>query len=291
MHQRIRAIFFYSFFVTATGALIFLNYLQTSISPFVTDLPSFVLPVASSAVVALLVVFFWIRERAIEEREYQFITIVTHKFRTPLTGIKWAIDAFKKEVTHEEKVDILKQMENSSNKLMEIVDILIGFVKFNKKLEYAFEASSLHEMIQESLEKYGQRIREKQMHFNIQMDQDVPLIIVDKRKIQFVIDMLVDNAIKYTPNGGVITAGVTTSKNNVVISVNDTGMGMSTSDLTHVFKKFFRSKEAKIIDTEGMGMGLHTAQVIMHHHGGRIWAASPGKDKGTTFFVELPLRQ
>ncbi|MDQ3077005.1 MAG: HAMP domain-containing histidine kinase [bacterium] len=291
MKSRIRAAILYFLFVIVVVVVIFLNYTRTTLTPFISDLPSNVLPIASSAIVVLLVVVFWLRERAIEEREYQFITIVTHKFRTPLTGIKWAIDEFKKEVTHEEKVDILKQMENSSNKLMEIVDILIGFVKFNKKLEYAFEASSLHEMIQESLEKYGQKIREKAMHFNIQMDQDVPLIVVDRRKIQFVIDMLVDNAIKYTPQGGTITAGVVTTKNSVLVSVTDTGMGMSMFDLTHVFKKFYRSKEAKTIDTEGMGMGLHTAQVIMHHHGGRIWATSPGKDKGATFHVELPYRQ
>jgi signal transduction histidine kinase len=247
----------------------------------------FIFPGACFIIVLLMILIFWLREKSIKEQEYEFITIVTHKFRTPLTGIKWAIEAFKGEVTHEQKEDILKQMENSNAKILEIVDLLAGFVKFDKKLEYAFEAASLHEMVQESMTKYGQYIRLRNIHFTIDEDQTIPMIIIDRRKIQFVIDMLIDNAIKYSQEGGSITVAIQQTPDKVLLSVQDSGIGLNFSDRKRLFKKFFRSDDAKTMDTEGMGMGLYTAQTIMRHHHGTLRAESEGRGKGTTFIIEL----
>ncbi len=241
------------------------------------------------AILIILIFIFWLHERKLKAEQYEFFTIVTHKFRTPLTGIKWAIQSLQKEITYQEKDTILKQMESSEEKLMEIVDLLTSFVKFNKKLDYAFEAASIQEMVQTSLSKNSDRVHTKNIKFTFDADPNVPFIVIDKRKIQFVVDMLIDNALKYTPAEGSVMVSISSDRKNVLLAIADTGMGLTRQDKSHLFTKFYRSPEAKVVDTEGMGLGLYTARTIATHHGGHLWAESEGKDKGTTFFLELPL--
>ncbi len=230
---------------------------------------------------------FWLREAENDRLRYEFFTIVTHKFNTPLTGIRWAIQMLHKELTFQEKEDLLNQMSKANERLMEIVGLLVGFVKFDTRLEYAYEAASVREMIDETLKKYAEQIRHKNISFEINSSQSVPSIIIDRRKIQFAIDMLFDNAIKYTPEGGKITVAIIQEKKYITLSVKDTGIGITPADMRNLFKRFYRSHDAKKVDTEGMGLGLYTIRKIIEHHHGKIWVTSEGKGKGSTFYIQL----
>jgi len=220
----------------------------------------------------------------------EFVSVITHKFRTPLTGVKWAIEMLHNNISEQQKQDILAHMENSNQRLMEIVDLLVGFAKFNKYLEYAYEATSMREIVDISLQKYGDQIRAKNVNFQIKAEPSLPLVVTDKRKIQFVIDMLIDNAIKYTPSGGVITITFSRDKKYILLSVSDTGIGVKWADRRYVFKKFYRGDDARVVDTEGMGLGLYVAKSIVVRHRGRIWFDSKGAGKGTTFYLALRIK-
>ncbi len=254
-------------------------------------LPNIVILGLSFLLVILIIFLFILREIENIKIKNEFITIVTHKFRTPLTGIRWSIDMLQKDITLTEKKDLLLEMQKTNDRLMEIVNLLVGFAKFDKRLHYAFEAVSLRELVGISLEKYSSLLCRKKIEFLIDSDKELPLIIIDKAKIQFVIDMLIDNAIKYSLNGGSINISFEINKKYIVLKVKDTGIGISYLDSKKLFKHFFRSKSAKIMDTEGLGLGLYTAKKIVVQHKGHLWAESKGSNKGSTFFMELPIHR
>ncbi len=221
----------------------------------------------------------------------EFITIVTHKFRTPLTGIRWTIDMLQKDLTLLEKKDLLVEMQKANDRLMEIVDLLVGFAKYDKRLSYAFEAVSLREIVDFSLSKYSAVIRNRNTKLSIDSNRELPLVIIDKAKIQFVVDMLIDNAIKYTPKEGTVSVSFEVEEKYIILKVSDTGIGFGFWDGLKIFKHFYRSKSAKLMDTEGLGLGLYTAKKIVQHHKGKLWAESAGRNKGATFFVRLPIKR
>lgn len=248
------------------------------------------LALAADIVAIITFCLYWFKQRQNRRVQEEFVTIVTHKFRTPLTGIKWAIDSLRQDLTQQQKEDVLKQIEGANTRLLEIIDLIVGFVRFDSRLEYAYAAASLREMIDESLAKHGEEIRRKGITFTIDADQSLPLVVIDKNKIQFVLDVIVDNAIKYTSANGAVAAAIKLEKKSVLISIHDNGMGMSFLERQHAFKRFYRSDDARRHYTEGMGLGLYTARAIVKKHDGSLWVESPGAGKGTTFFIRLPLK-
>jgi len=271
--------------------LILINYFHSYIySNFLVNFPVFSIPIVSILIILVITSIFssWATEN--DRLKYEFITVVTHKFRTPITGIKWAIAALRKDITLQEKEDLLRKMEGTNERLMEIVDLLVGSVKFDKKLEYTYEAASLREMIDVSLQKYSEHIRRKDIIFKIDSGQSLPLIIIDKRKIQFAVDMLIDNAIKYTPSDGTITVSLKQEDDHIILGVHDSGIGINAIDIRRIFKRFFRTTEARALDNEGMGLGLYTVKKIIEKHNGKIWVESEGKGKGSNFFIQLKVK-
>jgi signal transduction histidine kinase len=100
---------------------------------------------------------------------------------------------------------------------------------------------------------------------------------------------MVDNAIGYTPLGGIVKISLRRTGRNTVCSITDTGIGMSKEDLPLIFSKFYRGKEARSTDTEGLGIGLYIAREIVNRHKGKMWAESDGANKGSTFSFSLPV--
>jgi len=237
----------------------------------------------------LITLWFWRRARQNEKLKEEFITTVTHKFRTPMTGIKWAVEMLHNDVTFQKKEDLLKEIEKATERIREIVDLLTGFATLDAPGERQYELTSLHTLIEKTLERYAQPIREKKIAFNTNLSGAVPSLMLDKTKIQFVLDVLLENALQYTPPGGLVGIGLARNKQNIRLSVSDNGLGIKSSDLGFIFKRFWRSDAAKQLDTEGMGLGLYTARRIIERLGGRMWVESPGLNLGSTFFVELPI--
>ncbi len=271
-------------------SLIILNFYNSVVTENILFINPILIPILSGVIIFCLMLVLWYRQTENDRVLYEFFTIVTHKFNTPLTGLRWAIQILHKELSYQEKEDLLSQMEKADERLMEIVGMLVGFVKFDQRLEYAYEAASLREMIDDTLQKYGASMHQKNISFNINATQTISTLIIDRRKMQFVIDMLFDNAIKYTPAGGSITAIIVQDSRSITLSIKDSGIGMTPSDIRKLFKQFYRSEDAKKVDTEGMGLGLYTIRKIVEHHRGKLWATSEGKGKGSTFHLQLYLK-
>jgi two-component system sensor histidine kinase CiaH len=280
------------FIIFLTIALVFLTFANIfRNSPGLNSFEDMVMLVISIMLIVSIILSVIYREIENNKIQSEFITIVTHKFRTPLTGIRWTIDMLQKDLTLLEKKDLLTEMQKANERLMEIVDLLVGFAKFDKRLEYAFEAVSLGEIVSTSLNKYSAMIRSRNTKFSINSDTGLPLVIIDKAKIQFVVDMLIDNAIKYTPKEGSVTASFELTDKFVTLKIKDNGIGFGFWDGLNIFKHFFRAKNAKLVDTEGLGLGLYTAKKIVNNHKGKLWAESDGFNKGSTFCLQLPIKR
>lgn len=222
--------------------------------------------------------------------ESEFTSIVNHTFRTPLTRISWFAKELEKDLPREEKISYLQNMVNSTERILGIVDVLAGIQNINDRSGYMFQAVSVREMVEKSLAKYRDVIKQKNINLQVSAFEKVPLLTVDIKKLSFVIDVLVENAVYYTPNGGNVSVGYEMDRRNIKIFVRDSGVGLGMYEKMKIFSRFYRTKTAKLMNTDGMGLGLYLAKSIIARHNGRIYAKSAGANKGSTFFIELPLK-
>jgi signal transduction histidine kinase len=119
-------------------------------------------------------------------------------------------------------------------------------------------------------------------------EPNLPKCAADPEKIKEVISNLIDNSVKYTPKGE-ISVGIHQESQSLVFTCQDTGLGIEPDDMPRLFNKFVRGKGMMTVHTEGTGLGLYFARVVIENMGGRIWAESSGKNKGSKFSFSLPL--
>lgn len=270
------------------SSIIILNLFKESFYTNLYFLPTYSLESLSVLLAIIIFIILIIKDNESDSIKSEIMTVVTHKFRTPLSGIKWAVSNLQKDTTFNEKDTLLREINIASDKLIEIVNLLVGLNKYNEKQDYVYVAVSIREMIQNSLNKYADKIKEKKVYFNIEPSSELPLIIIDKVIFQFVIDSLFDNAIKYTPENGKIDVSFKSDNSSLTLVVSDTGIGIGFWEMRRLFKMFNRGERARAIDTEGLGLSLYATKTIVEHHGGKIWAQSKGKNQGATFFVRIP---
>jgi signal transduction histidine kinase len=140
------------------------------------------------------------------------------------------------------------------------------------------------------VEELGIKAKEKNLYLKYESPKiPLPEISIDKAKIRQAILNIVDNAIKYTQQGGItVKTQITNSK--LQIAVADTGVGMEKKEIENLFEIMRRGRAGVQFWTEGAGLGLYIAKKFLEMHRGRIWAESKGKDKGSTFYIELPVK-
>jgi signal transduction histidine kinase len=233
----------------------------------------------------------WAQLRENSVMKYEFITIIAHKFRTPLTQMKWLFESFLGEEHDSYKRQSLEQLQEANQQLISLTASLIELTDSDNssKSSYVFEKLPLCEVVKAVTDDMKNSFHEKNIFFSSQCDNPKIIAKIDKPRIEFVLQTLLDNARTYTPTGRNVDITVTANKSKAIISVIDHGIGIAKEDLPRIFSKFYRTDNAKLVDTEGFGIGLYLAQTIVHRHGGRIEVNSDGIDKGSTFNVILPL--
>jgi len=291
----------YSFFFAIIVGLLAINYWAEVVLSHLARVPYLLqlrIPLThenlfyfSIAVAFLLILALWEKDRSSAGLQYSFLTVITHKFRTPLGGMRWAITGLRNEKTLEERKELLQELENAAERITQVVDTLTGLAKFSDSLSYAYEAVSLRDLVGESMRKYAEASKARGVTFTLTPAPDVPLIVIDRQKVQFVVDVLIENAIKYSNKGGTIEVVIEGRRGKYLeLRVVDHGMGISFYDRRRLFKKFFRAKDARDRDPEGMGLSLPLVKTVMNHHRGTIKVFSWGRGKGATFVVRFPVR-
>jgi len=230
----------------------------------------------------------------LDEAKSEFVSIASHQLRTPLTAIKGYVSLLLAgsygELTDKNRPPI-ENIYKSSERLIKLINELLNISRIEAgKIEINFERAYLEEIIDSVTEELKLQAEERGLYLKKEKPKaSLPELLIDKDKTKQVIMNVVDNAIKYTNKGGIIIK-TKTKDSKALIEVSDTGEGMSKEEIAKLFKSFSRGSAGNELFVNGAGLGLHIARRFVEIQGGRIWAESPGKGKGSTVIIELPIK-
>ena len=235
------------------------------------------------------------RLQELDEMKQDFISHISHELRTPLTVIKEASSMLMEGVyadVQEKQQDLLKIMYEDCDRLINSVNRILDLSRMEAKMmEYKFEECNILVIVQKIVQKLIPLAQRKNIFLEFKPPSEFPLVNMDGERIGQVVENLLENALKYTPEGGrVIIAAFlmnNENQNTVRVSVSDNGQGIAEEDIDRIFEKFRRIEKGKET-IRGTGLGLSICKHIISVHGGKIWAKSK-LGKGSCFSFTLPL--
>lgn len=229
--------------------------------------------------------------KGLDKLKTEFLSLATHQIRSPLTAIKGYTSmllegSFGKVVP--EQQEPLERVLQTSNSLAIMVEDFLSVSKIESGgMKYMIEPFDFREMVSDTYSDLKITAEKKGLVMDFSSNtEDLVMVSGDREKLRQVVINLIDNSIKYTPEGS-ISLGLVYENNKVVFSIKDTGVGVSPETKEKLFHKFNRGEAGKM-NTTGSGLGLYLAKEIIKAHHGRVWLESEGLGKGTTFLVELP---
>jgi two-component system phosphate regulon sensor histidine kinase PhoR len=239
-------------------------------------------------------------EELFERTRANFLSLITHELRTPLSSIKAYAETLLDGVDDPHDVKEFLQVINSEsdtlsrqiNQILMFTEMDVKRIPLRKRLislsQLITELIDLSKPIKETmLEKMAQ---ERKIDININIPEDLPEFWADYRKIKTAIEHLIENAIKFTPIGGKVNVEVLKVGDEIKVCVTDTGVGIAKDKLSQVFTPFYQLEEPITKETKGIGLGLSLVKHIIETHGGKIWVESE-VGKGSSFYFTLPIER
>jgi signal transduction histidine kinase len=232
--------------------------------------------------------------KVLDKAKSEFISMASHQLRTPLSATKGYISMIIEGSYGPLSEKIKEKMENvfqSNERLIKIINDLLNISKIELgKMETEIKPTKIEELIQSCYEEMKMEIEKKKLKFIFEKPKiSLPKINIDPLKIRQVILNLIDNAIHYTPKGE-IEIKAEKINSSIQISVRDTGEGLTEEERRTIFEGFTRGSAGITHFIEGAGLGLYIAKKYIELHRGKIRVESEGKGRGSTFYVELPIR-
>ena len=230
-------------------------------------------------------------ERALEQMRTEFVSTVSHELRTPLAAIYGAAMTLRRSdvaLDEQQRAGLLDVVSGEADRLARTVNDILWASRL--------DSDSLHVTIQncDPLALVDDVVKAQVVHLDraheltVEAADDLPLVAGDPDKVGRVLINLVDNAVKYSPDGGRVTVRVAHSGARVRFSVTDEGLGIPPSEQRRVFEKFYRLDPNMNRGVGGTGLGLYICRELVRRMDGRIWIESPGLGRGSTFHFELP---
>ncbi|MDA5413704.1 cell wall metabolism sensor histidine kinase VicK [Streptococcus thermophilus] len=237
-------------------------------------------------------------EQEKEERERRlFVSNVSHELRTPLTSVKSYLEALDDGALNEEIApNFIKVSLDETNRMMRMISDLLALSRIdNKSTQLNVEMTNFTAFMTYILNRFGQiKSQETNPGKSYEIIRDYPVnsiwVEIDTDKMTQVVDNILNNAIKYSPDGGQITVSMKTTDTQLIVSISDQGLGIPKKDLPLIFDRFYRVDKARSRAQGGTGLGLSIAKEIVKQHNGFIWAKSE-YGKGSTFTIVLPYDQ
>lgn len=234
------------------------------------------------------------KEKEIDKAKTEFVSLASHQLRTPLSTVSWYSEMLLAgdvgEVTPEQK-KYLEEIYRGNQRMVDLVNTLLDVSRIEMGT-FIFETKTTDvvKLAQAVIEEHKLHILAKRIKFSFTFSKKIPLIKTDPKQLRMVIQNLVSNAVKYTPEGGKVVLSISLGDSkHVLLKIADTGYGIPKNQQDKIFTKLFRADNVLGKDTEGTGLGLYIAKSIVEQSGGRIWFESD-ENKGTTFFVVLPIK-
>ena len=234
-------------------------------------------------------------EKEIDTMKSEFVSVASHQLRTPLSAIKWFLEmliAGDAGAINENQKEFLDRAYESNERMIKLVNDLLNVSRMESgKLKFEPKPTHLEEIFQSVITELTPLTRARNISIQSAFaNAKLPEVFVDPDKMRQVIMNLVSNAIKYTEGHGKIELFYEQHPNELVFNIKDNGIGIPKDQQHKVFNKFFRADNVMKVQTEGSGLGLYIAKVMIESSGGRMWFFSQ-ENKGTTFSFSLPIHQ
>ena len=238
-----------------------------------------------------LSLFFLIRQKKISEMKSDFLNNMTHEFKTPIATISLAADTITNpKVINDENsirhfIGMIKKENSRMNKKVETILQIASLDK--KEIDFRFENVSMHSIITRAAEAIEIQVHQKNGSLDLRLNASAPVVSGDPEHLFNLVNNLLDNALKYSPEIPEITVETSNNDRGLILSVSDKGIGMSKSVQSKIFERFYRQTSGNIHDVKGFGLGLNYVRAIVDAHRGTVTITSePGK--GSRFDVFLP---
>jgi two-component system NtrC family sensor kinase len=230
------------------------------------------------------------RLKELDRIKSEFVSIVSHDLRTPLTAIRGYVSLLPRVgPLNEQQRDFVTRVERSMDSIVDLIADLLDIGKIEAGVDWEMAAVPLHEVVREVADRLRANAELHQQTLTVQAPERPP-VLGNRRRLEQVVANLVGNAIKYTPHGGAIDVTLAEDDGFLVLHVRDTGIGISLEDQRRIFDKFYRVESEATEKISGTGLGLSIVKAIIKKHAGRVWVQSE-LGKGSTFTVLLPRYQ
>lgn len=264
---------------------------------YISD-PEVVSLIVLAVTIILFVIAFFITRSfehlaEVSRLKSEFINIVSHQLRSPLTNLKWGVELFSsKELPkdHEKEEEYYAILKENIGRMVELVDELLLVSKIEQGM-YPIRKKeiSLQDIINDLTEQFRFFATASNVEIKFYPQQNLPKIFGDPSQMKLVVENLLDNAIRYTKGGGKVEIWLERKDKNLFFKIKDTGVGIPKEDQKYIFQKFFRAENIMREQTRGSGLGLYVTKSIIENSGGKTWFESE-ENKGTTFYFTLPIK-
>jgi len=229
--------------------------------------------------------------RKLERVRRDFVANVSHEFKTPLTAIQGFAETLLAGAIDDpqNRLRFLEIILEHSRRLARLTDDLLKLSKMDAdRLELEVRRLSVSQFVESCVETTQRPAAEKDLRISVNLQQPLPDIAADRRRLAEVLQNLLDNAMQYTPAGGQIMVSASADEEEVTFTVSDTGIGIPQADQSRIFERFYRVDVARSREVGGTGLGLSIAKHLVEAHGGRIWVESD-VGQGSQFHFTVPL--
>jgi two-component system phosphate regulon sensor histidine kinase PhoR len=229
------------------------------------------------------------RIRQLETVRRDFISNISHELRTPLASLRALVETLRDTALDDPPATLrfLDRAETEVDSLTQMVQELLDLSSLESgRVPLRLQPVAVADILLPAIERFTPQAERAQIRLILDLPRGLPPILADPERIQQVVRNLIHNALKFTPAGGQITILATPHEDEVHISVQDTGIGISAQDLPRIFERFYKSDRSR--QSGGTGLGLAIARHMVQAHGGRIWVKSK-EHKGSTFTFTLPI--
>ncbi|MDB4581576.1 HAMP domain-containing histidine kinase [Draconibacterium sp.] len=230
-------------------------------------------------------------ELQLSKMKSDFISTVSHEFKSPLTSIRHITDmlVFKRVPTESKKQEYYEIIQQQSERLSHLINNILDFSKLEEEEKnFRFEPVIMDQFLQEIVLSFKNSIPDKDFKVSYKQENRLPVINVDKVAITQVIHNLLDNAFKYSGDSDLIEVYAKSDKKSIIISVKDYGIGISAEDKDKIYSRFYRISNDRTQQVKGSGIGLTIVKQIIKYHGGTVSHESK-VGSGSTFVIKLPI--
>ncbi len=232
--------------------------------------------------------------KRVDAAKSEFVSIVSHQLRTPLTAVKGYISMMIEGTygkLQEAQSSTLQKVFQSAEHLITLVNDLLNMNRIEEgRIIYEFKSVDIAQMVDDTVFEFKKMAEDKKLKLTWIKPHGLPMAWADADKIRQVVMNFIDNSIKYTAAGSVNVV-LKLENDYLVYSVSDTGVGMGPEEKAKLFKKFERGEGGRLMFTGGTGLGLYVAKMMVEAHHGEISGVSAGKDQGSTFSIKIPTEE